>query len=143
MPAEFEMFAPECTGLENCVSDRQCRAAAKTSLDAVGRVAADGAVGDRQRRAAGIAGVEDACRRTVAELPLMVLLVIVSVALPEKPLFMMPPPCETARVAADGAVGDRQRRAAGIAVVPDAAAAADRRVAADGAVGDRQRRAAA
>ena len=81
---------------------------------------------------------------SVAELPLMVLLVIVSVALPELAVVEDAAAVgQAGRVAADGAVGDRQRRAAGIAVVVDAAAVVVGRVAADGAVGDRQRRAAA
>jgi len=49
---------------------------------------------------------------------------------------------EGGRVAADGAVGDRQRRAAGVTIVEDAAAVVGR-VAAHGAIGDRKRRAAA
>ena len=50
----------------------------------------------------------------------------------------MPPP-RIGRVAAEHAVGDRQRRAAVVGEVGDAAAADVGRVAAEHAVGDRQR----
>ena len=89
----------------------------------VGRVAADGAVGQRRR-------YWRRCRRRCpsAELPLTVLLVSVAV------LASMPPPLPSAGVAADGAVGQRRR-----VMADDAAAVVAGGVAADGAVGQRRR----
>ena len=98
------------------------------------RVAADSAVAYGHHRTAARLTIPpplaDAAAES-AELPLMVLLVTVSVAPPLKtPLLEMPPP----RVAADRAVGHRQRRAA-LRHLRDAAAG----VAADSAVAHRQR----
>ena len=58
-----------------------------------GRVAADSAVGNRQRRVAFEVAVADAAAADVgAELPLIVLLVTVSVASPPSARLAMPPP---------------------------------------------------
>src|SRR6266542_3448819 len=78
----------------------------------------------------------------MAELPLRVLLLIVSVALPVKVTVVVDSAAVlVGRVAAEGAVVDRKRCAAEVdTVVEDTAAAVSCRVAAEGAVVDRQRR---
>src|SRR6266542_724281 len=77
----------------------------------------------------------------MAELPLRVLLLIVSVALPVKVTVVVDAAAVlVGRVAAEGAVVDRKRCAAEVdTVVEDTAAAVSGRVAAEGAMVDRKR----
>lgn len=102
------------SGVEDCVPDRQRRAALDgLDADAPVIVAAEGAAGDSERCVATEAVVKDAAA------------VVAS------------------RVAANCAVGDSQCRAAEMAVAADPAAVPCRQVAAQRAVGDGERRAAA